>query len=77
MVDCTAVIGSMTTALKAQKALATAAIRANVVKLDSSVTKRGCAYGVEYNCIQEANVKAVLNASGICISRIVKGGGYM
>ena len=77
MVDCTAVIGSMTTAQKAQKALATAAIRANVVKLDSSVTKRGCAYGVEYDCIQEANVKAVLNAFGICISRIVRGGGYM
>ena len=77
MVNCTAVIGSMPTAMKAQKALAVAAVRANVVKLDSSVTKRGCAYGVEYDCIQEANVKAIMNASGICISRIVRGGGYM
>ncbi len=75
MSDCTAVIGSMTTALKAQKALLRASIRSTVVKLDSSVTRKGCAYGVEFDCVQTSNVQYTLDTAGIKVSRYLTGGG--
>lgn len=75
MSDCTAVIGSMTTALKAQKALLRASIRSTVVKLDSSVTHKGCAYGIEFDCLQASNVKYTLSNAGIKVLRYLTGGG--
>ena len=65
--SCIAVIGSMTQAMKAQSVLANAAIFARVEKADSSMTRRGCAYGVTYACSQEANVREVLRNAGIRI----------
>lgn len=63
--ECLAVIGSMTQALRAQKILGSAAIRAEVVKADSSVTRRGCAYAVSYDCRQSGNVRSVLENAGM------------
>ena len=42
-----AVTGSMTAALRAQRALASAAIRAEIVKSDSE-SGRGCGYGIAF-----------------------------
>lgn len=77
MNDCTAVIGSMTTSMRAQRALLKASIRSTVVKLDSSVTRRGCAYGLEFDCIQASNVQHVLSTAGIKVPRYLSGGGGM
>ena len=63
--DCIAVIGSMTQAMRAQKILANAAIRAEIVKADASLTKRGCAYALEYACSQAQNVKMILTNAGV------------
>lgn len=63
--DCIAVIGSMTQAMRAQKILANAAIRAEIIKADSSLTKRGCAYALEYSCVQNQNVKTILERAGV------------
>ena len=62
---CTAVIGSMTLALKAQNVLAEAAIRASLTKVSSSETHNGCAYGVDFPCVQSGNVRTVLSRAGI------------
>ena len=62
---CTAVTGSMTMALKAQKALSKQAIRANTVKVSRSENGKGCVYGVEFDCPLQGNVKAILAAAGI------------
>lgn len=62
---CLAVIGSMTQALRAQKVLASAAIRTEVVKADSSHTRRGCAYALSYPCVQDGNVRTILLSAGI------------
>ncbi len=62
---CTAVIGSMTQAMKAQSLLAEAAIRAAVVKVSSAKTTGGCAYGVDFPCTQSANVRTVLEQAGV------------
>lgn len=77
MKDCTAIVSSMTSALKAQKALILASIRTTVVKLDSSVTRKGCAYGLEFDCVQQSNVRSVLESSGIKVSRYMNGGDAM
>ena len=63
--NCVAVIGSMTQAMKAQRALANAAIFAKVEKADSSMTRRGCAYAISYACDQEANVREILRTARI------------
>ena len=62
---CLAVMGSMTQAMRAQKVLAGAAVRAEVVKADSAHTSRGCAYALSYPCPQENNVRTILSSSGI------------
>ena len=62
---CVAVIGSMTRAMRAQSLLATSAIRTEVVKVDSSRTGHGCAYGIAFSGYQEENVKRILQNVGI------------
>ena len=62
---CLAVMGSMTQALRAQKVLAGAAVRADVVKADSVHTRRGCAYALSYPCSQENNVRTILSEASI------------
>jgi hypothetical protein len=63
--SCTAVIGSMTQAMRAQALLSEAAIRAGITKVSSARTHNGCAYGVEFPCTQSANVRAVLERAGV------------
>ena len=62
---CTAVVGSMTMAMKAQSVLSEAAIRSGIAKISSSDTHNGCAYGVDFPCTQSANVRTVLSHAGI------------
>ena len=71
--ECTAVLGSMTIALQAEKALANAAIHANVTKVSSSGSEKGCAYGITYPCAQEENVRVILARSGLAVKQY-KGG---
>lgn len=70
---CTAVIGSMTQAMKAQSLLADAAIRASITKISSSMTHNGCAYGVDFPCTQSANVSTVLERGGVRVRQYLKG----
>ena len=69
---CTAVTGSMTMALKAQKALSKQAIRANTVKVSRSEKGKGCVYGVEFDCPLLGNVKAVLQTAGIEVKEYLR-----
>lgn len=70
---CTAVIGSMTQAMKAQSVLSEAAIRTGITKISSSQTHNGCAYGVDFPCTQSGNVKTVLNRAGIKVREYLQG----
>lgn len=63
--ECIAVIGSVTQAMHAQNVLATSAIRVEVVKADSSITGRGCAYALMYPCVMEESIQSVLKSAGI------------
>lgn len=62
---CTAVIGSMTQAMRARRALTNAAVYANVVKVNAATAKHGCAYGVSYPCSLDGAVREVLRREGI------------
>lgn len=73
--NCSAVIGSMTQAIRAQRVLADAAIRAEVVKADASVTRYGCAYAVSYPCSQDRNVREVLRNARIRVHFFYGGSG--
>lgn len=70
---CTAVIGSMTQAMRAQAVLSEAAIHATLTKISSSQTHNGCAYGVDYSCVQSGNVRAVLERAGIRVRQYLSG----
>ena len=71
--SCTAVIGSMTMAMRAQTVLAEAAIRAAVVKVSSAKSMGGCAYGVDFPCTQMSNAKTVLSGAGIRVREYLQG----
>lgn len=64
---CTVAIGSLTQAMRAQRILGAAAIRSEVVKADSASERRGCAYALSYSCVQDANVRNVLQNAGFRI----------
>lgn len=75
MKQCTAALGSLTYAIKAQRALAQEGISCEIVKLDSSMTRRGCAYGVEFPCSDQRSVRTVMNAEKITVSSYINNGG--
>ena len=71
---CTATFETLTLATKAQHTLASAAIRSEVVKPDSSYAGHGCAWGIEFSCAQERNVRTVLENARIPVKKFLYGG---
>ena len=63
---CTALLGSVTLAMKAQSALAAAAIPASIIKNE---TPRGCVYGISFSCAQSNNVRAVFSHERIRVKQ--------
>ena len=62
---CSAEIGSVTAAMKAERALSAAAIPCEVIKKESKARGRGCVFGIEFSCAQANNVRTVLGAARI------------
>ena len=69
---CVAALGSMTAAVKAQRALLASDIAAEVVALAPEETRRGCAYGVEFACDHAGTVRASLHAARISVSQYIE-----
>jgi len=59
---CIATVRNMTGAMKIRDALVRGGISAEIVSVDASLTRRGCAYGVSFPCEKEAQVKRILNS---------------
>lgn len=71
-------VGSMTAAIGAQRALARAAIRSEIVKMEESTLgrgSRGCSYGVSFPAAQQSNAQATLSSANIR-ARFVDGSGW-
>ena len=62
---CRIALGSMTLAMKAQRILSRNAIRADVVKISSEESSKGCVYGIEFSCALSGNIRAILDSVGI------------
>ncbi len=62
--QCTASLGSVTAAMRAQSELAAASIPVSIVKTH---TPRGCIYGISYPCPYEGYVRNILSASRISV----------
>jgi hypothetical protein len=72
MNTCIATIPSLNICIKAQKVLNENAIYCKIVSIDPKLTRRGCAYGIEFSCSDEHNVKSVLRRAGIFPSQFLK-----
>ncbi len=72
--SCIAALGPMTAAVKAQRALLSAGIHAEVVALAPEDTRRGCAYGVEFSCNREGEARTALRAARLSVSQYIEKG---
>ncbi len=68
---CVASLKSMTIAIKAQKALSKENISCEIIRLEPSMTKKGCAYGIKFNCLSLYAVENALNSNKIKYSEII------
>lgn len=75
MNKCTAAAPSLTFCVKAQRLLAQSFISAEVVRLEPSMTQRGCAYGIEFPCDRKREVRSILSRANIRITQYIDGGG--
>lgn len=68
---CVASLKSITQANKAKKALDAANIQADIIKLEPHLTKKGCGYGIRFNCLSLKNVEIILKNKFIKYSEII------
>ena len=72
---CAGAIGSITAAVKATRTLAKQGIYAEVIALSAGETKRGCAYGISFDCDAIDTVRSVLKKAGISVSQYLQRSG--
>lgn len=68
---CIASLKSMTHAIKAKNALADYYIDAEIVKLEPNMTKKGCAYGVRFNCVNLSSAYEALKKWSVKYTEII------
>lgn len=72
MNTCIATISTLNLSIKAQKILAYEKIYSKIITLDPKLTKRGCAYGIEFAASEEHIVRSVLRHAGIYPSQFIQ-----
>ncbi len=72
---CTAAMASLTYAMKSQRILSAAGLHSDIVKLDSSRTRHGCAYGLQFECERNDLVRRTLKEGGVKVREYLAGGG--
>ena len=65
MNTCIATMQTVNISIKAQKALSNEGIFSKIITIDPSLTRRGCSYGIEFSCAEEATVRRILRQDGI------------
>ena len=68
---CIASLKSMTYAIKAKRLLSNYYINAEIVKLDTNMTKNGCAYGIKFDCNNLYAAENALKTNNISYSQIL------
>lgn len=72
MTSCCAVIGSVTYALKGQRMLSSYNIDSKIVKVRSAGIPGGCAYGLEFDCMNTDSIATLLRRGDIQIKDIYR-----
>jgi len=67
--NCSAELVSETVAIKAQKVLSSYAIPSSIIKVEHPSSRRGCAYGISFDCNQRINVERALKNAGIGVRK--------
>lgn len=67
---CLASLKSMTYAIKAKKVLSQHNIQSEIIKLDSSLTQKGCLYGITFDCSSIYAVENILKNNNVKYSQI-------
>ncbi len=68
---CVIALKSMTHAIKAKNALYDYYIDSEIVKLEPNMTKKGCAYGVSFNCVNLTSAKEALKKWSIKYTELI------
>lgn len=68
---CIASLRSMTHAVKARNTLYDSGIYSEIIKLEPNMTKRGCAYGISFDCINLTLAKDALIKSKIKFTEVL------
>lgn len=68
---CIASMKTMTAALRGQRLLLGAGIESQIVSLDRTLTKNGCAYGLSYPCTRDREVERILNAHKVAYGQLM------
>lgn len=71
---CVGALGTVTVALHATRALAKHGIFAEVIGLSAKETKRGCAYGVSFDCAALGQVRGILKSEGVAVTEYLQRG---
>ena len=74
MKTCIATIPTLNICIKAQNALMNEGYYCKIVSIDPRLTRRGCAYGIEFSCNDEGNVRRVLRHAGVSVSQYITNG---
>ena len=61
----------MTHAIKAKKALENSDINAEIIRLEPSMTKKGCGFGVQFSCVNLYKAKDALDKKYVKYSEIL------
>ena len=69
---CVGALGTITVALQASRALSRRGIFSEVIGLSANETKRGCAYGISFDCAASDLVRAALREEGIPVSQYLQ-----
>ncbi len=70
---CLATFRSMTHALKAKNHLDQLYINSKIISLDSRMSKKGCAYGIEFDCINWNVINDIFYKNKIKYTNMIKG----
>lgn len=68
---CIIALKSMTYALKARKALSDFYIDSEIVKLEPSMTKKGCAYGVRFDRVNLTQAQEALKKWSVRYTELI------
>ncbi len=68
---CVVSLKSVTIATKAKKALEKSNIYSEIIKLEPGMTKKGCSYGIRFDCLYLNHIKDVFLKNKIKYSEIL------